>query len=212
MCSLISLEALIWIPSSVIVQECFALAILSGSLYVNSRIYLERYTRLHQKSGISVQSFDRPDIASSDFAFSGSDRKKERICKAYPYTGISICYTYTICFTSAYTELYAQGRSAGEEIMRTVSIFKSGNNRAIRLPAIWILRVSELEIVRKGTAHSASRPSTTWGSHAAPWATDFMAERARTLSATGTGLTCEQDLYARHNISFIMREQPEAPS
>ncbi len=45
--------------------------------------------------------------------------------------------------------------------MRTVSIFKNGNNRADpSAPAIWILRgVSELEIVREGGQnHSASPP------------------------------------------------------
>ena len=42
--------------------------------------------------------------------------------------------------------------------MRTVSIFKNGNNRAIRLPRdLDFDGVSELEIVREGD--SASRPA-----------------------------------------------------
>ncbi|VGH15962.1 vagC protein [Klebsiella pneumoniae] len=45
--------------------------------------------------------------------------------------------------------------------MRTVSIFKNGNNRAIRLPRdLDFDGVSELEIVREGGQHhSASRPA-----------------------------------------------------
>ncbi len=44
--------------------------------------------------------------------------------------------------------------------MRTVSIFKNGNNRAIRLPRdLDFEGVSELEIVREGTALFASRPA-----------------------------------------------------
>ncbi len=49
--------------------------------------------------------------------------------------------------------------------MRTVSIFKNGNNRAIRLPRdLDFEGVSELEIVGKGTA-SFCAPSGRPGAH-----------------------------------------------
>ena len=84
--------------------------------------------------------------------------------------------------------------------MRTVSIFKNGNNRAIRLPRdLDFEGVSELEIVREGDSIILRPVRPTWGSFlelekADP---DFMTEREDVVSDEGE-LTCEQDLYARH--------------
>ncbi len=64
--------------------------------------------------------------------------------------------------------------------MRTVSIFKNGNNRAIRLPRdLDFEGVSELEIVREGDSIILRPVRPTWGSFlelekADP---DFMTER-----------------------------------
>ncbi|ELH9453262.1 AbrB/MazE/SpoVT family DNA-binding domain-containing protein [Salmonella enterica] len=64
--------------------------------------------------------------------------------------------------------------------MRTVSIFKNGNNRAIRLPRDMDFDgVSELEIVREGDSIILRPVRPTWSSFlesekADP---DFMAER-----------------------------------
>ncbi len=50
--------------------------------------------------------------------------------------------------------------------MRTVSIFKNGNNRAIRLPRdLDFEGVSELEIVREGGQHHPAPPSGQPGDH-----------------------------------------------
>ena len=84
--------------------------------------------------------------------------------------------------------------------MRTVSIFKNGNNRAIRLPRdLDFEGVSELEIVREGDSIILRPVRPTWGSFlelekADP---DFMTEREDVVSDEGE-LTSEQDLYARH--------------
>ena len=84
--------------------------------------------------------------------------------------------------------------------MRTVSIFKNGNNRAIRLPRdLDFEGVSELEIVREGDSIILRPVRPTWGSFlelekADP---DFMTEREDVVSDEGR-VTCEQDLYARH--------------
>nr|QIQ14973.1 VapB protein (antitoxin to VapC) [Klebsiella pneumoniae] len=72
--------------------------------------------------------------------------------------------------------------------MRTVSIFKNGNNRAIRLPRdLDFDGVSELEIVREGDSIILRPVRPTWGSfaqldRAAP---DFMAEREDVVSDEG---------------------------
>ncbi|EFE8748874.1 TPA: type II toxin-antitoxin system VapB family antitoxin, partial [Klebsiella pneumoniae] len=51
--------------------------------------------------------------------------------------------------------------------MRTVSIFKNGNNRAIRLPRdLDFDGVSELEIVREGDSIILRPVRPTWGSFA----------------------------------------------
>ena len=72
--------------------------------------------------------------------------------------------------------------------MRTVSIFKNGNNRAIRLPRdLDFEGVSELEIVREGDSIILRPVRPTWGSFleyekADP---DFMAEREDVVSDEG---------------------------
>ncbi len=80
--------------------------------------------------------------------------------------------------------------------MRTVSIFKNGNNRAIRLPReLDFEGVSELEIIREGNSIILRPVRPTWSSKR-PIRTLWRS--VRTLSATKDDLTCEQDLYARH--------------
>lgn len=75
-----------------------------------------------------------------------------------------------------------------ERIMRTVSIFKNGNNRAIRLPRdLDFEGVSELEIVREGDSIILRPVRPTWGSFlelekADP---DFMAEREEVVTDEG---------------------------
>ena len=67
--------------------------------------------------------------------------------------------------------------------MRTVSIFKNGNNRAIRLPRdLDFDGVSELEIVREGDSIILRPVRPTWGSFAQ---LDFMAEREDVVSDEG---------------------------
>jgi len=72
--------------------------------------------------------------------------------------------------------------------MRTVSIFKNGNNRAIRLPRDMDFEgVSELEIIREGDSIILRPARPTWGSYlelekADP---DFMAEREDVVSDEG---------------------------
>ena len=64
--------------------------------------------------------------------------------------------------------------------MRTVSIFKNGNNRAIRLPR-------DLEIVREGDSIILRPVRPTWGSFAQfeKADPDFMAEREDVVSDEG---------------------------
>lgn len=51
-----------------------------------------------------------------------------------------------------------------ESVMRTVSIFKNGNNRTIRLPRdLDFEGVSELEIVREGDSIILRHVRPTWG-------------------------------------------------
>ncbi|EFN7494596.1 type II toxin-antitoxin system VapB family antitoxin [Escherichia coli] len=72
--------------------------------------------------------------------------------------------------------------------MRTVSIFKNGNNRAIRLPRdLDFEGVRELEIIREGDSIILRPVRPTWGSFlgyekADP---DFMAEREDVVSDEG---------------------------
>lgn len=72
--------------------------------------------------------------------------------------------------------------------MRTVSVFKNGNNRAIRLPRDMDFEgVSELEIIREGDSIILRPVRPTWGSFiqeekAAP---DFMTEREDVISDEG---------------------------
>lgn len=72
--------------------------------------------------------------------------------------------------------------------MRTVSIFKNGNNRAIRLPRdLDFEGVSELEIIREGDCIILRPIRPSWGSfaqldNAEP---DFMTEREDVVSDEG---------------------------
>ncbi|EGO8361806.1 AbrB/MazE/SpoVT family DNA-binding domain-containing protein [Escherichia coli] len=72
--------------------------------------------------------------------------------------------------------------------MRTVSIFRNGNNRAIRLPRdLDFEGVSELEIIREGDSIILRPVRPTWSSFrelekAAP---DFMTEREDIVSDEG---------------------------
>lgn len=72
--------------------------------------------------------------------------------------------------------------------MRTVSIFRNGNNRAIRLPHdLDFEGVSELEIIREGDSIILRPVRPTWSSFlelekADP---DFMAEREVIVSDEG---------------------------
>ncbi|HEG0627468.1 TPA: AbrB/MazE/SpoVT family DNA-binding domain-containing protein [Escherichia coli] len=72
--------------------------------------------------------------------------------------------------------------------MRTVSIFKNGNNRAIHLPRdLDFERVRELEIVREGDSIILRPVQPNWGSFAQPEKADpdFMAERENVVSDEG---------------------------
>lgn len=73
-------------------------------------------------------------------------------------------------------------------IMRTVSIFKIGNNRAIRLPLdLDFEGVSELEIVGEGDCIILRPVRPTWGSFTQLEKADsnFMAERGDVVSDEG---------------------------
>lgn len=75
-----------------------------------------------------------------------------------------------------------------ERIMRTVSIFKNGNNRAIRLPRdLDFEGVSELEIIREGDALILRPARPSWSSFtqnekAHP---DFLTEREEIVDDEG---------------------------
>lgn len=72
--------------------------------------------------------------------------------------------------------------------MRTVSIFKNGNNRAIHLPRdLDFERVRELEIVREGDSIILRPVQPNWGSFAQLEKVDpdFMAERENVVSDEG---------------------------
>ncbi|HGM4777331.1 TPA: type II toxin-antitoxin system VapB family antitoxin [Serratia marcescens] len=72
--------------------------------------------------------------------------------------------------------------------MRTVSIFKNGNNRAIRLPRdLDFDGVSELEIVREGDSIILRPVRPTWGSFASLEKADtgFLEERENVISDEG---------------------------
>jgi len=81
-----------------------------------------------------------------------------------------------------------KGRLARRKIMRTVSIFKNGNNRAIRLPrGLDYEGVSKLEIVREGDSIILRPVRPTWGSFAQLEKADpdFMAEREDVVTDEG---------------------------
>lgn len=72
--------------------------------------------------------------------------------------------------------------------MRTVSVFKNGNNRAIRLPRDMDFEgVSELEIVREGDTIILRPVRPTWGSFLREEKADadFMTEREDIVSDEG---------------------------
>ncbi|EGS1686372.1 MAG: type II toxin-antitoxin system VapB family antitoxin [Enterobacter cloacae] len=72
--------------------------------------------------------------------------------------------------------------------MRTVSIFKNGNNRAIRLPRdLDFEGVSELEIVREGNCIILRPVRPSWSSFVMMGRADpeFMAERRDAVSDKG---------------------------
>ncbi len=82
--------------------------------------------------------------------------------------------------------------------MRTVSIFKNGNNRAIHLPRdLDFERVRELEIVREGDSIILRPVQPIW----------ILWRSARMLSATKVDLTCEQNVYARHLYLLVHHAQ-----
>ena len=123
------------------------------------------------------------------------------IGKAYAHTCHLHMLTIYICTASAYTEhMHTPGAMntipdmrhistlTRERIMRTVSIFKNGNNRAIRLPRDMDFEgVSELEIVREGDRIILRPVRPTWGSFAKMEKADpdFMAEREDVVSDEG---------------------------
>jgi len=72
--------------------------------------------------------------------------------------------------------------------MRTVSVFKNGNNRAIRLPRDMDFEgVNELEIVRDGDTLILRPVKPTWGSFLQEEKADddFLAEREDVVSDEG---------------------------
>ncbi|MDU4092250.1 MAG: type II toxin-antitoxin system VapB family antitoxin [Pantoea sp.] len=72
--------------------------------------------------------------------------------------------------------------------MRTVSIFKNGNNRAIRLPRdLDFEGVSELEILREGDSIILRPVRPSWGSFTTleKADADFMAEREDVINDEG---------------------------
>ncbi|WP_419963690.1 type II toxin-antitoxin system VapB family antitoxin [Pantoea vagans] len=72
--------------------------------------------------------------------------------------------------------------------MRTVSVFKNGNNRAIRLPRDMDFEgVSELEIIREGDAIILRPVRPTWRSFTQleKADSDFMTERENVISDEG---------------------------
>lgn len=72
--------------------------------------------------------------------------------------------------------------------MRTVSVFKNGNNRAIRLPRdLDFDGVSELEILRDGDTLILRPVRPTWGSFLQEEKADkdFMADRGDVVSDEG---------------------------
>lgn len=72
--------------------------------------------------------------------------------------------------------------------MRTVSVFRNGNNRAIRLPRdLDFEGVNELEIIREGDAIILRPVRPTWSSLSQEEIadSDFMAEREDIISDEG---------------------------
>lgn len=113
--------------------------------------------------------------------------------------GLACAYTWHLhmlsiykCSLMTYTthmwEYFLTNSPYEEKTMRTVSIFKNGNNRAIRLPRdLDFEGVSELEIVREGDSIILRPVRPTWGSFAQLEKADpdFMAEREDVVSDEG---------------------------
>lgn len=93
--------------------------------------------------------------------------------------------------------------------MRTVSIFKNGNNRAIHLPRdLDFERVRELEIVREGDSIILRPVQPNWAhSRSSKKPIRILWRSARMLSATKVDLTCEQNVYARHLYLLVHHAQ-----
>ncbi len=84
--------------------------------------------------------------------------------------------------------------------MRTVSIFKNGNNRAIRLPRdLDFDGVSELEIVREGDSIILRPVRPTWA-RSRSWTGPIRTlwRSVRMWSAMKDALSHEENLDARH--------------
>lgn len=74
--------------------------------------------------------------------------------------------------------------------MRTVSVFRNGNNRAIRLPRdLDFDGVNELEIIREGDTLILRPVKPSWSSFRQEEKADadFMAERENVVSDEGRG-------------------------
>lgn len=72
--------------------------------------------------------------------------------------------------------------------MRTVSVFKNGNNRAVRLPRdLDFIGVNELEIIRDGDTIILRPVKPSWGSFLQEEKADagFLAEREEVVSDEG---------------------------
>lgn len=72
--------------------------------------------------------------------------------------------------------------------MRTVSVFKNGNNRAVRLPRdLDFDGVNELEIIREGDTIILRPVKPSWSSllHAEKADQDFMTDRKDVISDEG---------------------------
>lgn len=103
------------------------------------------------------------------------------------YICLYLTYAHTRCSDHHFGYVPHIHKYSGE-IMRTVSIFKNGNNRAIRLPRdLDFDGVSELEIVREGDSIILRPVRPTWASFAQQEKADpdFMTEREDVVSDEG---------------------------
>ena len=103
---------------------------------------------------------------------------------------ICIYYTYvhTRCIITHPDKFCLSAANPETIVMRTVSIFKNGNNRAIRLPRdLDFEGVSELEIVREGDSIILRPVRPSWASFAELERADadFMTEREEVIGDEG---------------------------